>query len=62
MKQIFCSLKNKAASIITRKKRSLDKMKSMGMENYIRVKIERYADCPALVAQFKRELYNLKAQ
>lgn len=53
-------IKKKAKSVINRKKRSLEKIRTLGLENYLKSKIEKYADSPALVEQFKRELHALQ--
>ncbi len=59
---LSCIIKKKFKSMIKRKKRTIEKVHQMGMENYIKSKIERYADSPALVAHFKSELDHLKAK
>lgn len=60
LSDLYGIIKNKAISIVNRKKRTLEKIKSAGLENYIKSKIEYYSGSPALVAHFKNELHDLK--
>ena len=46
----------KTETLVNKKKRSLDKIKTMGLENYLKSKIEKYADSPVLQEHFRNEL------
>lgn len=53
---ITIRIKKKAESMVNKKKRSLSKIRTMGLENYLKAKIEKYADSPSMHAHFQNEL------
>ncbi|HEU5046945.1 MAG TPA: hypothetical protein VFT64_03795 [Rickettsiales bacterium] len=49
-------VRQKLSSMVRRKKRSLEKMQRLGMEEYLRSKIRAYASSPSMVRHFEHEL------